>query len=64
MIQILNSIHNVEHRLNTAVERLFFHHPYLGYLTVFIGMPIVIIAVVLVCTTIPVFLLSLIFNWM
>lgn len=64
MIQILNSIHNAEHRLNNAVERMFFHHPYLSCLLVFIGMPIAIIVAVSVCTTIFAFLLAFIFNWM
>lgn len=63
MIKILNSIHKAEHRLDAAAERLFFHHPLIGYIVAFIGMPVFILIAVFVFTTILAFPLALIFGF-
>lgn len=52
MTRILNSIHKAEQKFDHAAEHFFYRHPFLGYLIVFIGTPLIILAAVFLCTTI------------
>ncbi len=63
MTKILISIHKAEDRCNAAAQRFFSHHPVLGYLTAFIGIPVFILVAVFVFTTILALPFALIFGW-
>lgn len=64
MIKILKSFYKTEHRFDVAVERFFFHHPYLGFFTAFIGIPIFILGAVTLSTTVIMLPLSFLFGWL
>ena len=40
MAAIWKSIHNFEDKFDRNAERFAFHHPYLAFLAMFIGMPL------------------------
>lgn len=63
MITIIKSFYKTEHRFGAAAERFFFHHPYLGLFTVFVGMPIFILGAVAISATVIMLPLSLLFGW-
>ena len=62
MIKILKSIQKTELKFDTEAERFFSRHPFLGYLTAFIIMPLFILAAVFACTTAVIFPFALIFG--
>lgn len=61
---ILKSIHTVESKFNRIAERFAFRHPYLTYLAMFIGVPVVILSAVAFCTAVVTLPLALIFGWL
>lgn len=63
MRRIVQSIHKLERIFDTKAEWLAFHHPYLAFFTVFVGMPIVVLAAVCVCTTIVILPVSWFAGW-
>lgn len=62
MTAILKSIHSFEDKFDQYTERFMFHHPYLAFLAIFLGMPFIILIAVAVCTTAAVLPVSLIFG--
>ena len=48
MAAIWKSIHNFEDKFDRNAERFAFHHPYLAFLAMFIGMPLFILIAVAV----------------
>ena len=62
MTAILKSIQSFEDRFDRSAEHFAFHHPYLAFLVMFIGMPIFILIVVAACTTIITFPMAWIFG--
>lgn len=63
MTKIIKSFYKAEHKFDATAERFFFHHPYLGFLTAFIGIPIFILGAVTISTTVIMLPLSLLFGW-
>lgn len=49
---------------DTSVEKFLFHHQVLGFLMMFIGMPLITLAAVCACTTVLVLPMALAFGWM
>lgn len=64
MTRILNSIHKAEQKFDHAAAHFFYHHPFLGYLSVFIGAPLFILAAVFLCTTILALPIAWAFGWL
>lgn len=63
MTKIIKSLYEAEHKFDAIAERFFFHHPYLGFFTAFIGIPIFILGAVTISTTVIMLPLSLLFGW-
>lgn len=61
MTAIIKSIHKMENRFDKTAERFAFHHPYLAFLAMFIGMPLFVLIAVFVCTVLVTLPLALIF---
>lgn len=45
-------ISHIEKQVDASMERFIFHHKVLGMLMIFIGMPLLTLAAVCVCTTV------------
>lgn len=56
-------IAQVESQIDATMERFIFRHKVLGFLVVFIGMPLVTLAAVCACTTAIVLPLALALGW-
>lgn len=63
MTRILNFIHKAEQRFDNAATHFVYHHPFLGYLVAFVGVPLLILVAVFVCTTILALPIAWIFGW-
>ena len=48
---ILKSIQNFEDKFDRSAELFAFHHPYLAFLAIFIGMPIFVLIAVFIGST-------------
>ncbi len=64
MKEILKSIRNFEDKFDRSAERFAFHHPYLAFLAMFIGMPILTLMAVVVSATIIILPIAWIFGWL
>jgi hypothetical protein len=64
MAAIWKSIHNFEDKFDRNAERFAFHHPYLAFLAMFIGMPLFILIAVAVSTTLIAIPIAWIFRWL
>ena len=56
MLTFLKRVSRFETHVDDAMEKFVFHHKFLGFLMIFIGMPLAILAAVCVCTTMITFL--------
>lgn len=63
MSKILISIHKAEYRFNTRLEHLFSNHIFLGYLTVIILMPILLLGAVFVSSGTIILFLGFLLGW-
>ena len=52
-----------ENQMDTCMEWFVFHHKFLGFLMIFVGMPLVTLLAVCICTMIIALPLSLVFGW-
>lgn len=51
-------------RFDAAMERFIFHHQVLGFLVMFVGLPLLTLAAVCICTTVLVLPVALAMGWM
>ena len=56
MLTFIKRVSRFENHVDDAMEKFVFHHKFLGFLMIFIGMPLAILAAVCVCTTMITFL--------
>lgn len=63
MTKILKSVHMTEHKFEAAATRFFSHYLFLGYLTIFIGIPLFVLGAVCVCSTAFILPFALLFGW-
>lgn len=64
MTAIMKSIHQFTNRLDYCVQRYASHHPYMAFMTMFIGLPIFILLAVTACTMIITLPFAWIFGWL
>lgn len=50
MSAFIKRVSRFENRMDALMERFIFHHKLLGLLLIFIGMPLITLAAVCVCT--------------
>ena len=53
-----------QNKFDKAVEKFMYRHPYVAFLTLFIGMPIFILIAVFVCTTVAILPISWAMGWL
>lgn len=64
MTTMIQAIHQLENRFDRHAESFTFHHPYLAFFAMFIGMPIFILMVVAASAALIAFLMAWIFGWL
>lgn len=64
MFTLIKSVSRFETHIDASIERFIFHHKFLGFLMIFIGMPLVTLATVCVCTTIIIMPIAFLFGWL
>lgn len=62
MSAFIKRVSRFENRMDALMERFIFHHKLLGLLLIFIGMPLMTLAAVCVCTMLIVLPIALLFG--
>ena len=62
-LKLKKRVSRFENHVDAAMEKFLFHHRLLVFLLIFIGMPLVTLAAVCVCTTIITFPIAFMFGW-
>lgn len=62
MSAFIKRVSRFENRMDALMERFIFHHKLLGLLLIFIGMPLMMLAAVCVCTMLIVLPIALLFG--
>lgn len=62
MTTILKSVYLTELKFGAAATRFFSHHLFLGYLTIFVGMPLFVLGAICVCSTALILPFALLFG--
>ncbi|MGN0555506.1 MAG: hypothetical protein ACI4LI_06360 [Candidatus Fimenecus sp.] len=52
MVKLLKTVQSMENRFDKMMERFTFHHPYLSFFLMFVGMPVFLLAVISLGTVI------------
>ena len=63
MVALKKRISYLENQMDIRMEEFVFRHKFLGFLTIFVGMPLITLLAVCICTMIIVLPLSLLFGW-
>lgn len=63
MVALKKRISYLENQMDIRMEKFVFRHKFLGFLTIFVGMPLITLLAVCICTMIIVLPLSLLFGW-
>lgn len=61
---IVQTIRKYEHEFDLRAERFLWKHPFLGFLFIFVGMPIFILICVCISTTIIALPMAWLFNFL
>ena len=64
MTKIRKSIRKLEARFDKTAEAFVFHHSNLAFLAMFIGIPVIVLVVVCIATTIIAFPITWIMDWL
>lgn len=62
MFTLIKSVSRFESRIDASIEKFIFHHKVLGFLMIFIGMPLVTLAAVCLCTIVITLPITLLFG--
>ena len=72
-LQERNEVNNYEHykcgeriwqRFDTNAERFIWHHPLLGFISIFVGMPLLVLACVCISTIVVAFPMAWLLGWL
>ncbi len=63
-MSITKAIQNLERRFDAKAERFLWRHPFLGFFSIFIGMPAFVLAGVCVSTTLVLFPIAWLMGWL
>lgn len=63
MFTFFKRVSRFENRIDTSLEKFVFHHQFLGFFMIFVGMPLVTLAAVCECTTILALPIAFLFCW-
>ncbi|MBO5031499.1 MAG: hypothetical protein J6D08_06380 [Lachnospiraceae bacterium] len=62
-MHISKSIQKFERKFDVKAERFLWRHPFLGFLSVFVGMPVFVLICVCISTVAVVFPMAWLFGW-
>ena len=63
-MSIINAVRGFEQRFDTNAERFIWHHPLLGFISIFVGMPLLVLACVCISTIVIAFPMAYILGWL
>lgn len=63
MFTFIKRVSRLENRIDDSLEKFVFHHQFLGFFMIFVGMPLVTLAAVCVCTTMITLPIGFLFGW-
>lgn len=63
MVSLLRRFSHMGSRIDSSLEKFIFHHKILGFLMIFIGMPLITLAAVCICTTLIILPIAFVFGW-
>ena len=61
---ITNAAKRFEQRFDAKVERFIWHHPLLGFISIFVGMPLLVLACVCISTIVIAFPMARLLGWL
>ena len=64
MVAIKQRVSRFENRIDVSLESFLFHHRVLGFLLIFVGMPLFALAAVCLCTMCVALPVAAVFGWM
>ena len=62
LITLRKRVTRLENHIDTLIEKFIFHHKFLGTLMIFIGMSLITLAAVCICTTMIAFPIAFLFG--
>ena len=63
MFAFMKRVSHFEHQFDASMEKFIFHHKFLGFLIIFVGMPLATLAAVCACTAVLALPLAFVFGW-
>ncbi len=63
MTALKKRMSHLENQADVCMEGFVFHHKFLGFLMIFVGMPLATLLAVCICTMLIALPLSLAFGW-
>lgn len=63
-MRITKSIRAFEHAFDLKAEQFLWKHPFLGLLSIFVGMPIFVLVCVCISTVVIAFPVAWLFGWL
>lgn len=63
MFTLIQCVSCFERQMDTRMEKFIVHHPFWGMFLIFIGLPLVTLAAVCVCTIIAALFMAFLFGW-
>lgn len=63
-MRIANSIRKFEHEIDIKAEHFLWKHPFLGFLSIFVGLPVFVLVCVCISTIVIAFPMVWLFGWL
>ena len=63
-MSVINAARRFEQRFDAKAERFIWHHPLLGFISIFVGMPLLVLAGVCISTIVIAFPMTYILGWL
>lgn len=63
-MNLMKSIRRAEHAFDARAEKFIWKHPFLGFLALFVGMPVFILVCVCISTVVLTFPAAWLFGWL
>ena len=63
-MSITNAVRRFEQRFDAKAERFIWHHPLLGFISIFVGVPLLVLACVCIGTIVNAFPMTGLLDWL
>jgi len=63
-MSIINAARRFEQRFDAKAERFIWHHPLLGFIFIFVGTPLLVLACVCISTIVIAFPMEWLLGWL